>query len=308
MTILVIGKSGQLARTLKEVGAAQTDHNVVCVGRPDVDLCEPDTLRTALDATNPDVVINAAAYTAVDQAETDRERAFALNADGAEAVARCCASRQLPLIHISTDYVFDGRKTSAYVETDPTKPLGVYGASKLEGERRIASACTSHLILRTAWVYSPFQNNFVTTMLRLAHDRDEISVVDDQVGSPTFAHDLARAILAICTVLRRNGGDAHWGIFHAAGTGAVSWCALAREVFRASHLRGGPSARVIPIRSQDYKTAAARPNNSHLDCTKLAQGYGITLPDWRDGVAACLQQLLPENLTGTQPTNQGSTA
>lgn len=290
MTVLVIGRSGQLARALMQT-AAETDVPIHCVGRPDVDVLNRNSIKAAFEVYGPTAVINAAAYTAVDQAEREREQAFAINAQGAENVAVVCEQTQTPLVHISTDYVFDGTKNTPYVETDEPNPLGVYGASKREGERRVIDACPQHIIVRTAWVYSPFQTNFVKTMFRLAGEREEISVVDDQVGSPTSARDLATALTQICTAISDQGSQSAWGIFHAAGSGAASWCTFAREVFRVSQSLGGPSARVKPISSQAYLTAAVRPNNSRLNCGKLKETYGIEMADWRCGVAQCVKQL-----------------
>jgi dTDP-4-dehydrorhamnose reductase len=292
--ILVLGKEGQLARSLREVQRPD-GMELVAIGRPDLDLTAPDTIASTIDRTKPQLVVNSAAYTAVDKAESERESAFAINATGAGRVAEMCAQLKLPIIHISTDYVFDGSKPAAYLEDDPVAPLGVYGRSKLEGERLVAAANPHHVILRTAWVISPFGNNFVKTMLRLAVSRDDIGVVDDQIGCPTHAPHLATAIVGIADRISRTHPVVDqpdvWGIYHAAGTGEGTWCDLAREIFRQSARCGGPSAKVRPITTAGYPTPVHRPANSRLDCGKLARVFGIRLPDWRQGVAECVTRL-----------------
>lgn len=291
MRALVIGRDGQLARSLREAASSATDVSLELIGRPMLDLSKPEGIRAAVAGARPDVVINAAAYTAVDRAESDVETAFAVNAVGPEAIARACEALGVPILHVSTDYVFDGTKRDAYSETDPVAPLGVYGRSKLEGERRVAAACARHLILRTAWIYSPFGSNFVKTMLRLAETRDEIGVVDDQVGSPTYAPHLAEAMLILARHAIAERGIA-WGVYHAAGSGDASWCDLAREVFAASSRLGGPAAWAHAIATADYPTPARRPANSRLDCGRLRRMQGLALPPWQQGVAACVGRLL----------------
>lgn len=291
MRVLVIGRDGQLARSLL-AAKVPAGLQLAAVGRPDIDLGAPATIVPALDRLAPDLVINAAAYTAVDKAETEPELAHAINAGAPGLVARACASRDIPLIHISTDYVFDGSKPAPYCEDDPTAPLGVYGRSKLEGERRVAAACPRHIILRTAWIVSPYGHNFAKTMLRLAATRAEVGVVHDQIGSPTYAPHLATGILAIAETCLRHGGNAvAWGIYHAAGSGEATWCELARAIFLQSASVGGPSAAVRPITTAEYPTAARRPANSRLDCSKLAHAFAVRLPDWRVGIAECVRPL-----------------
>lgn len=290
MRILVIGKEGQLAMSL--AAARRSDGlELVAVGRPELDLTEPDTICRSLKRYGPNLVINTAAYTAVDKAEFEPTIAYATNAAGAAHVAQRCAERAIPLIQISTDYVFDGRKLTPYSEDDATAPLGVYGHTKLEGEQRVAEICSMHIILRTAWIVSPFGHNFVKTMLRLAKDRAEIGVVHDQRGNPTFAPHLAVAILAIAHRLIQEPGRVPWGIYHASGRGEATWCEVAREIFRVSAKLAGPVASVRPIGSADYPTSARRPANSRLDCNKLARAFDVCLPDWRVGVEECVLQL-----------------
>ena len=264
----------------------------MALGRPALDLADRLSVNRALDASSADIVVNAAAYTAVDQAERDASAAFAINAAGAEHVAEACARLALPLIHISTDYVFDGMKPSPYLESDLTGPTTVYGRSKCEGEQQVAQTCPHHIILRTAWLHSPFGHNFVKTMLRLASEREQISVVDDQFGSPTYALHLAEIILAIADQLATGNADPQWGVYHAAGEGNASWYELAEAIFQASRALGGPSAKVIKIPSSRYAAAAKRPMNSRLDGGKLARSFDLRLPHWRTGVDCGVTRLL----------------
>ncbi len=293
MKLLVTGAEGQVAKCLQEAGAAVRGLNVVAVGRPRLDITAPASVLDAVSALRPDVIVNAAAYTAVDRAESEPGIAHLVNAAGAGNVARAAHQAGVPVIHISTDYVFDGSKTSAYSESDAVGPISVYGRSKLDGERLVEEAAVRHVILRTAWVYSPFGNNFVKTMLRLASQRPELGVVDDQYGSPTYAPHLAAAILDIAQQVSKAGdGGGAWGIYHACGAGETTWCGLAREVFQVSARLGGPHADVKPIATSDYPTAARRPANSRLSGEKLRAVFGVALPDWRDGVAACVERLV----------------
>ncbi len=289
--IAVIGTRGQLSRSLLEAAEAR-GIKVVALGRPVLDLADCLSVNRALDASSVDIVVNAAAYTAVDQAESDASAAFAINAAGAKHVAAACARLGLPLIHISTDYVFDGMKPSPYLESDPTSPTTVYGRSKCEGEQQVARTCPHHIILRTAWLHSPFGHNFVKTMLRLAGEREQISVVDDQFGSPTYAPHLADVILAIADRVATGNADSQWGIYHAAGEGYASWYELAEATFQASRALGGPSAKVIGIPSSRYAAAAKRPMSSRLDGGKLARSFDLRLPHWRTGVDCGVTRLI----------------
>lgn len=292
MRLVVTGRDGQVATSLLEAGQGRDDVEVVAVGRPTLDLTQPDTVLDALAAVRPDVVVSAAAYTAVDQAEDEPDLAFAVNAVGAGKVAEAAAKLGIPVIHLSTDYVFDGSKDGAYVETDATAPLGVYGASKLAGELAVAAANPRHLILRTAWVYSPFGRNFVKTMLRLAGDRDEIAVVSDQWGNPTSALDIADAILHAAATLRDDEAFDGYGIYHLAGTGETSWSGFARHILDTSARYGGPTARVRDIATSDYPTKAKRPANSRLSTARFAAACGWVAPDWRQSAQAVVYRLL----------------
>lgn len=277
--ILVTGGTGQLAAAL----AAGND--VLRVGRPGFDFDRPDTVAAAFHAANPRIVINAAAYTGVDKAETDAEAAWRANRDGPAMLAALCAAADIPLIHVSTDYVFDGLKPAPYVETDLVAPQGVYGASKLAGEQAVLGSGAKAIILRTAWVYAAVGKNFVRTMLTLGKTRDRLSVVADQVGNPTAAADLGDAILAIVGQVDDGGWHADYqGVFHAAGSGSTTWHDLAVATFQEAARFGGPLPVVLPIATADWPTPAKRPANSRLDCTRLHEVFGLRLPPWRDSL------------------------
>ena len=290
MKLLVTGTSGQLAQSLLEAGLA-TGTDVVALRRPQLDLTIPGTIRSALADVRPDLVVNAAAYTAVDKAESEEALAHKVNAAGAGELARQCDRLGLPLVHISTDYVFDGAKTTPYVEDDAPAPMNAYGRSKLAGELAVAAACRRHFILRTSWIYSPFGTNFVRTMIRLAGERPQLRVVDDQIGCPTYAPHLAEAILTVAGRARAAGSDAPWGTYHVAGSGETTWHGFAREILALLAAKGRPAPPLAAITTAEYPTAAGRPANSRLDCSRLAATFGIRLPDWRDGTRACLARL-----------------
>jgi dTDP-4-dehydrorhamnose reductase len=286
LRVAVIGTQGQLARSLAELSG--DDAAITCIGRPLLDLAEPETVAAALDELPADVIVNAAAYTAVDRAESETDLAFAINRDGAAAVADVCARRNLPLIHLSTDYVFDGIRSGAWRETDVCNPQSVYGASKLAGEQAVLAAFPAAVILRTAWLHSPFGTNFVKTMLRLSAERDRLRVVADQHGSPTYAPDLAVAILAMARRLVGVRDAALSGIFHLAGSGETTWHGLAVTTMAMAQ-RG---ILVDPISTADYPTPVTRPANSVLHTAKIEAVYGIRLPPWQEGVRHGVARLL----------------
>jgi dTDP-4-dehydrorhamnose reductase len=299
MRILVAGRSGQAGTSLAERAGSAPDLEIIVAGRPELDIEESGTLARTVAAAKPDVVVNAAAYSAVDKAETEEDRAFAVNATGAGNLARAAAAIGAPIIHLSTDYVFDGRKAGPYVETDPPNPQGAYGRSKLGGEIAVAAANPRHVILRTAWLYSPFGANFVKTMLRLAETREEIRVVDDQHGNPTYVPDLAGAILAIARRLSSapEAPQLH-GLFNLAAPETVSWCGFAGEIMAASRAAGGRAARIVPIPTSQYPTPAKRPANSRLDCRKIKAVYGITLPQRAVSLDECVRRLTEGRAAG----------
>src|SRR6516165_3973466 len=271
--IFIAGERGQVAQALGRAYKLRSD-NVVMVGRSNISVTNESHLLSAVVAFNPDLVINAAGYTAVDKAEADKEA-------------------EVPVIHLSTDYVFDGRKQAPYRETDPTNPINVYGESKLAGEIAVASCSSNYVILRTSWVCSPIGHNFVKTMLKLARDRDEIAVVDDQWGCPTFAADLAAVIISIGDKLASaDDRSRFYGIYHASGAGETTWCRFAREIMAQSAAKGGPACRVRAIASSEYPTRAKRPAYSCLDCSKIKRVFGMSPPGWQASLEAGLDLLI----------------
>jgi len=289
--IIVTGRHGQVARSLAERGAL-AGHEIVRLGRPQLDLsADPDRIVAAIEAARPGVVVSAAAYTAVDKAESEPKLAFAVNEAGPRTVAAAAAKLDVPLVHLSTDYVFDGSKSGSYVEGDQTHPTGVYGASKLAGEAAVLAQQPNSAVLRTAWVYSPFGANFVKTMLRLAGDRDEVGVVADQYGNPSSALDIADGILAVASHLSAGDEADKRGIFHMTASGEASWADFAEAIFAVSAGGGGPSANVRRIGTADYPTPALRPANSRLDCSLIERVHGVRLPDWRDSLQIVVSRL-----------------
>lgn len=289
MTILVIGKQGQLAQSLAAAGRP----DVVSVGRPEVDLTDAASLARALDTVQPKVVINAAAYTFVDKAESEAAASFAVNREGPAELARLCAARGIRLIHISTDMVFDGEKAGPYEPDDLPAPLGVYGQSKLEGERAVALACPQHLIVRVSWVFSEYAHNFVRTMLTLAQTRDEVTVVNDQTGHPTYCPDLAAGLLKMADAAVQPGFTG-WGTYHLAGTQATGRASMAEAIFAESRAMSGPVARVKGVPTSEYPTPAKRPMNARLDPAKALETFGIDMPDWRAGLKRSVRVLVGE--------------
>lgn len=293
MRIVVTGREGQVARSLAE-RAPVSGHELVRLGRPELDLAnDPDAIADVLAKARPQVIVSAAAFTAVDKAESERELAFAVNERGAGAVARAARRLGVPVVHLSTDYVFDGEKAAAYVESDSTGPTGAYGESKLAGEVAVRSEQPASAVLRTAWVYSPFGANFVKTMLRLANDRDTVRVVADQRGNPTSALDIADGVIAVAENLASED-EAYRGVYHMTAAGEATWAEFAEAVLAVSARAGGPSAKVERIATADFPTAARRPANSRLDSGRLAQVHGVRLPDWKDSLPAVVERLLGE--------------
>jgi dTDP-4-dehydrorhamnose reductase len=302
MKVLILGKNGQLAWALERRAAALGE--LVSLGIDDFDFTDLDAVAACVDRERPDVVFNAAAYTAVDRAEQDREVAFKVNAEAPGVLARACAARGAVLVHYSTDYVFDGRKPGRYVETDAPGPLGVYGASKLEGERAVLAPGGAALVFRTSWVYGDHGGNFAKTMLKLACERDALRVVADQRGTPTWAGRLADLSCDVIEQALRAGGDpADWiaarrGVYHATAAGETNWADYARCVIEtaaedpawAAKLRVRAAA-VESIPTSAYPTPAARPMNSLLDCSALHRTFGYVFPDWREDVVAFVRRL-----------------
>lgn len=280
MRLLVFGESGQVAREL-----ARLVPEAVYLGRDAADLTDPEACAAMIRAHGPAAVINAAAYTAVDRAETEEALAHTINAEAPRAMARECAALGIPLVHVSTDYVFDGAAAAPRREGDPTAPINAYGRSKLAGEETVRAAGATHAILRTSWVFSAHGANFVKTMLRLGESRDRLTVVADQRGGPTPAADIAAACLTVARALTTRPDLS--GTYHFAGAPDTTWAGFAREIF----MQAGLAVEVEGIATADWPTPARRPADSRLDCTAIGAGFGITRPDWREGLAAVLRQL-----------------
>jgi len=283
--ILVFGRIGQLGSALAEVLSDRYETRFI--DQPELDLTVPESVRDHVQTYLPSIVINAAAYTAVDRAETEPELAHIINARAPESLAYACDEAGAVLIHYSTDYVFDGTASMPYTETAAVAPTGVYGQSKLAGEIAVASATQRYVILRTAWLYSAVGHNFVKTMLKLADSGQPVRVVADQVGSPTYAQDLARVTRSIIEVLNSSREDC-FGLYHVTNSGTTSWHGLAQEIFR---LAAHQDVVVQPIRTEEYPTPAPRPAYTALDCSKLERVFGLTLPSWRDALARCIDSL-----------------
>ena len=305
MRVLVTGTQGQLARALAErfETSPLPDVNLQFSTRAEVDLERPDGIEAAISAVAPDVVINAAAYTAVDKAEDEPDLARRVNAEAPGRLADAMASRGGRMIQVSTDYVFGdsapsgllaGDEYGRFLEEDPPAAGCVYGQTKLDGEIAVRDALEAHAIVRTAWVYSPFGHNFVKTMLRLAGERDELTVVDDQYGSPTSALDLADGLLAVLSTWQRAPDTGLGGVYHCVGAGQTTWAGLARAVMDESAAHGGPTADVTGIPTRAWPTKARRPANSTLDCSRFVDTFGYTAPDWRQSVGSVVQRLLTE--------------
>ena len=288
-TVLVIGAGGQIAQALAR-GAMRRSIAVTCHGRDSVDVSDQASLAALFQARAPALVVNAAAYTAVDRAESDKDCAFSVNAEGPLHLARLCREIGVPLVQLSTDYVFDGLGQKPYVETATTAPLGVYGASKAAGEDAVRSTWYQHLILRTAWVYSNDRHNFLQTMLRLGEERNELAIVCDQIGTPTWAEDVSDAILRLVPRLTSPERDAAWGTYHLTNNGQASWFDFASEIFRFVRESGGQAPSLKPITTAEYPTAARRPQYSVLDTSKFQGAFGFGLPPWKVSLARCLAE------------------
>lgn len=292
MRIVVTGKSGQLVQALIERGPL-AGATVIPIGRPELDLAQPVSWRALIANARPDVIVSAAAYTAVDQAESEPGLVHAVNAAGPRALAADAAALGVPVIYISTDYVFDGTKAGRWTEDDTPDPINVYGASKLAGETAVLAESPGNVVLRIGWVYSPFGSNFAKTMLRLAAERDTLRVVGDQFGGPTSAFDIADGILAVArNILAAPDRSDLRGVFHMGPEGEATWAQFAQEIFAWISAHGGRAVTVDTIDTADYPTKARRPMNARLDSAKLASTHNIRLPDWRASLAPVLQRLV----------------
>ncbi|MDC6379074.1 dTDP-4-dehydrorhamnose reductase [Pseudomonas graminis] len=287
LRILISGQHGQVSQALQQ--HLQSMGELIVLGRDQLDLSQPESIRSVVRDIKPDLIINAAAHTAVDRAESEPDLAFAINATSPGVFAEEAAALGVPLIHYSTDYVFDGSKAGAWVEADTPNPLGVYGNSKLAGERAIAAAGGQHLILRTSWVYSLTGRNFLLTMQRLLQEREKLSIVADQIGAPTWAGTIAASTGALIERWR-DGAPGAWGVYHLTASGETSWFGFAEAIGQQLINSGQPCAALEPIASSAYPTPAARPLNSRLDCSLLQRQWGVSQPDWHDALLECLAQ------------------
>ena len=298
-TGLVLGQTGQLARALANAMPG-TGVDLVFAGRTRADLGDTEQVLAVLREIRPAFVINAAAYTAVDNAENDEARALAINGIAPGIIAEYCASAGISLIHISTDYVFDGASDQPYQTDDICNPKSAYGRSKLAGENAVREACDRHFILRTSWLYSENGTNFLRTMLRLGAERDHLSVVDDQIGAPTYVGDLANAVLSIVDIIRSKPDTAPYGTYHVTNAGSASWYGFAAAIFASRAAEGLVVPELRAITTAEYPTPAARPARSVLDMSTTRSNLGIEMPDWRDGLSRCLAKLANAATTDTQ--------
>ena len=300
MRVLVAGRTGQLALELQD-RLPRDGHAVAALEAPELDLTDRESILRAVEAFSPDAIVNAAAYTAVDRAESQRDLAFAVNALGAAMLAAAAAERGLPFVHLSTDYVFSGEGGAPYDEDAEPGPTGVYGESKLAGERAVMAANPRTTILRTAWVCSPHGGNFVKTMLRLGGERDAVSVVADQRGAPTFAADLADAIARILPrLVAAPAGDPAFGVFHLTGQPHTTWHGFAEAIFEGAAARGHKVPRLSAITTAEYPTPARRPTDGRLDCARIGRVHRIQPADWRQSLSRCLDALIGPIVTKDQ--------
>ncbi|MDE1230896.1 dTDP-4-dehydrorhamnose reductase [Vibrio aestuarianus] len=282
MRVLVTGSKGQVGHCLKEQLSSMKDVSLLAVDRDELDITNKDDVFKAVNDFKPSIIINAAAHTAVDRAEIEPELSFAINAEGPKYLAEAAQDIGAAILHISTDYVFEGNKTGEYVETDPTNPQGVYGESKLAGEHAVIKACSKHIILRTAWVFGEKGNNFVKTMLRLAKDRNELSIVGDQFGGPTYAGDIAKALISVSKEISSQRA-VDYGVYHYSGLPHVSWFEFADTIFDIAKDKNvlEDKPRIISISTEEYPTPAKRPSNSKLSINKINQAFGIEGSNWK---------------------------
>jgi dTDP-4-dehydrorhamnose reductase len=288
--ILVAGRSGQLARCLRD-RASRQHTPIVLMGRPDLDLVDATAVERVVTKVNPAAIVNAAAYTAVDEAEDEWRRAFRVNRDGAAYLAAAARLREIPFVHISTDYVFDGRKQSPYLEDDAPAPLNVYGRSKLEGEMAVRIACPQAVVIRTSWIYSRYGHNFLRSMVRLSTTKPTVEVVNDQRGAPTSALDLSAAILNVVRQLKSDRTSNFGGIYHLTAQEETTWHGFAAEIFAGLSRRGHTVPELRAIATAERPTPARRPQYSCLDSSKAQRVFGVRLPPWRDSLDVSLNEL-----------------
>jgi len=295
MKILITGAKGQVGSELTRQ-AITRGHDVYGFGSKELDISNSEQVNQLFQKIHPDVVINAAAYTAVDQAETEKELAYAVNSLGSENLAKACKQFDIPLLHISTDYVYDGEKQKPYLETDIPNPTGVYGASKLEGDQKIENIWHKHIILRVSWVFGEQGNNFVKTMLRLAQQRDELSIVNDQYGAPTSAKAISSSLLDIMESTQFNQPQCPWGLYNLQSDPGITWYGFAQEIFQQARQLGilGKTMTLLPIASSEFPTPVKRPANSKLDGKKLQQDFAILPANWKKDLNDMLKSIPSE--------------
>jgi dTDP-4-dehydrorhamnose reductase len=289
--ILTIGRTGQVAQALASAAASRPDMDIVCLGRPDIDLGDPESLRAAITRYRPDLILNTGAYTNVDGAESEPEEAMRLNRDGPAHLAKIAAAEGCALVQLSTDCVFDGVLERAYRPGDPTFPLSIYGQSKLAGEEAVRVGLERHLIVRVTWIFSALGSNFVTKMLELAGKHDTLRVVSDQCGCPTYAPDLADGLLAMSLAALEPGFE-NWGTYHLAGTESLSRHHMAVAIIEESLRAGGPGAEVLPISTENFAAPARRPLNARLDSSRTEQVFSVRIEDWRKSLTRCVHELV----------------
>ena len=291
MKILITGAQGQVGSELVAI-ANQSNYNVIAATRSDLDITNEKNVEAYISQVKPDIIINAAAYTAVDKAEEEQDIAYAINCDGAKNLAIACSIQNIPLLHISTDYVCDGSNAAAYNENEAVSPLGIYGESKWQGEEAIRTHLSQHIILRVAWVFGAKGNNFVKTMLRLGSDREELNVVADQFGGPTSAKSIAKTLIHLVESYQQDK-NLEWGTYHYCGKEKTNWCDFAIEIFKQANNIGllQKDMQVNAISTAEYPTLAKRPENSMLDCSKIKNTFEIDMPDWRVELKQVLSEL-----------------
>jgi dTDP-4-dehydrorhamnose reductase len=290
----IIGSNGQLGWELVRQGEAR-GLKILALDYPEIDIGDPTSVDSRIETKEIGLIVNAAAYTAVDRAESEPEVAFAVNRDGPANIADWCCKREIPLIHVSTDYVFDGTKPGAYIEEDPVSPLGVYGESKAAGEAEVRKRLPEHVILRTAWLCGVHGRNFVKTILKLGHEKDTLRVVSDQYGCPTIAADLAEAILEVVRQAENNQ-SVKWGTYHYCGAGKTTWYGFAKAIFEiAGQYEKFAVKNVVPISTAEYPTTVKRPANSVMDCAKIERHFGIRPRPWRESLAEMIERLYKLN-------------
>lgn len=291
MRVLVVGSNGMLGRDLMST-LVQTEYTVFGLDIPQIDITRQHELSGVVRDLSPALIINCAAYTAVDKAEQETELAFSINRDGSANLATVCHDQGIPLIHISTDYVFDGTGRRPYRESDPASPIGVYGRSKWEGEEGVRDHLREHLIVRTAWLYGVQGNNFVKTILRLSGEKERIRVVADQFGCPTWARDLAEGLVRMATLISDDPASVQWGTYHFCGQGQTTWHGFAEAIIAEGRRREELKVQqVVPVTTAEYPTPAARPSWSVLDCRKLEENFGIVPRPWQTGLSEMMEEL-----------------